>query len=64
MEKKRAEFVDIAKGIAIISVIIGHTWSVYSPMDKRLTIFTNPSKNSPTSSGSEMNCESEHIGSR
>lgn len=36
---KRAEFVDIAKGIAIISVIIGHTWSVYSPMDKRLTIF-------------------------
>lgn len=39
MEKKRVGFVDIAKGIAIICVIMGHTLSAYCPMDKRLTMF-------------------------
>ena len=38
MEKKRAEFVDIAKGIAIISVNKVHTSSLYNQKDKRLTI--------------------------
>lgn len=39
IRKQRAEFVDIAKGIAIICIIIGHTWSNYCSIDKRLAVF-------------------------
>ena len=29
--RKRIEYVDVAKGIAILSVIVGHTFSAYDP---------------------------------
>ena len=38
-KKKREEFIDIAKGIAILCVIIGHTWKNAYPADKRLMVF-------------------------
>ena len=38
-KKKREEFIDIAKGIAILCVIIGHTWKNAYPADKRLMLF-------------------------
>ena len=43
--RKRVEYVDVAKGIAILSVVVGHTFSAYDPgslLDKVIYSFHMP----------------------
>lgn len=51
-KKKREEFIDIAKGIAILCVIIGHTWKNAYPADKsKSSNMSTRYQKSPHSSG-------------